>query len=402
MEFQCRLAVSTGEIVEGVYSAESEAQLRNRFDESGFYVLSLRKKGVFGSLKISGPKAKRLNFREFLVFNQELATLLSAGMPLVQSLDIVRTRIENPLLKSVLDATYERVRSGTALSEAFAAHGTLIPGVYIASLTAGERSGSLEEVIRRYVAYSRLIDSVRRKTVSALIYPSLLLGLSCVVVGIIVLRVVPEFSGFYQGMGAELPMATRFILAISDFLQQNLFLLGSALAATTLSVVVWLKQKGRRGTLDRYLLDIPGIGSIAQKFGTAQLARTLSTLLRGGIPLASALDVAANSMGNRYFSQQLEGVTGEVLEGKSLSASMAEREIFPAVAIKMIEVGESTGALREMLASTAEFFEEEIETSLSRFVTVVEPVLLVIMGLIIAILLLSLYMPLVQLGGVIS
>ena len=402
MEFQCRLAVSTGEIVEGVYSAESEAQLRNRFDESGFYVLSLRKKGVFGSLKISGPKAKRLNFREFLVFNQELATLLSAGMPLVQSLDIVRTRIENPLLKSVLDTTYERVRSGTALSEAFAAHGTLIPGVYIASLTAGERSGSLEEVIRRYVAYSRLIDSVRRKTVSALIYPSILLGLSCVVVGIIVLRVVPEFSGFYQGMGAELPMATRFILAISDFLQQNLFLLGSALAATTLSVVVWLKQKGRRGTLDRYLLDIPGIGSIAQKFGTAQLARTLSTLLRGGIPLASALDVAANSMGNRYFSQQLEGVTREVLEGKSLSASMAEREIFPAVAIKMIEVGESTGALREMLTSTAEFFEEEIETSLSRFVTVVEPVLLVIMGLIIAILLLSLYMPLVQLGGVIS
>ena len=402
MEFQCRLAVSTGEIVEGVYSAESEAQLRNRFDESGFYVLSLRKKGVFGSLKISGPKTRRLNFREFLVFNQELATLLSAGMPLVQSLDIVRTRIENPLLKSVLDATYERVRSGTALSEAFAAHGTLIPGVYIASLTAGERSGSLEEVIRRYVAYSRLIDSVRRKTVSALIYPSILLGLSCVVVGIIVLRVVPEFSGFYQGMGAELPMATRVILAISDFLRQNLFLLGSALAVTTLSVVVWLKQKGRRGTLDRYLLDIPGIGSIAQKFGTAQLARTLSTLLRGGIPLASALDVASNSMGNRYFSQQLEGVTREVLEGKSLSASMAEREIFPAVAIKMIEVGESTGALREMLASTAEFFEEEIETSLSRFVTVVEPVLLVIMGLIIAILLLSLYMPLVQLGGVIS
>ena len=150
------------------------------------------------------------------------------------------------------------------------------------------------------------------------------------------------------------------------------------------------------------MLDIPGIGSIAQKFGTAQLARTLSTLLRGGIPLASALDVASNSIGNRYYSQQLEGVTREVLEGKSLSASMAEREIFPAVAIKMIEVGESTGALREMLASTAEFFEEEIETSLSRFVTVVEPVLLVIMGLIIAILLLSLYMPLVQLGGVIS
>ena len=402
MEFQCRLGASTGEIVEGVYSAEDEAQLRRKFDESDLCVLSLRKKGVLASLKMSGSIFGRLKFRDFLVFNQELATLLSAGMPLVQSLDIVRTRVESSVLKSVLDTTYERVRSGTALSEAFAAHGSLIPGVYIASLTAGERSGSLEEVIRRYVAYSRLIDSVRRKTVSALIYPSILLGLSCVVVGIIILRVIPEFAGFYQGMGAELPLATRVILTSSDFLRQNFFLFGGVAAVATVSAVVWLKKRDRRGLLDRLLLDIPGIGSIARKFATAQLARTLSTLLRGGIPLANALEVARNSMGNRYFSQQLERVTREVLEGKALSTSMAEQGAFPAVAIKMIEVGESTGSLREMLTSAAEFFEEEIETSLSRFVTVVEPVLLVVMGLIIAVLLLSLYMPLVQLGGVIS
>jgi len=267
---------------------------------------------------------------------------------------------------------------------------------------AGERSGSLEEVIRRYVAYSRLIDSVRRKTISALIYPSILLGLSCVVIGIIILRVVPEFSGFYQGMGAELPLATRVILAISDLLRQNLFLLGSFLLATTISAIVWLNTKGRRRLVDRFVLDIPWVGSIVRKFSTAQLARTLSTLLRGGIPLVSALDVAAASMGNRYLSQQLASVTREVLEGKALSTSLAELGVFQAVAIKMVEVGESTGSLQEMLTSVAEFFEEEIETSLSRFVMVVEPVLLVIMGLVIAILLLSLYMPLVQLGGVIS
>jgi type IV pilus assembly protein PilC len=402
MDFQCRLGASTGEILEGVYSAENEAQLRKKFKESNLYILSLRRKGVFGSFKLSELKLSRLRFRDFLVFNQELATLLSAGMPLVQSLDIVRTRVESPVLKSVLDSTYERVRSGTSLSEAFAAHGSLIPGVYIASLMAGERSGSLEEVIRRYVAYSRLIDSVRRKTISALIYPSILLGLSCVVIGIIILRVVPEFSGFYQGMGAELPLATRVILAISDLLRQNLFLLGSFLLATTISAIVWLNTKGRRRLVDRFVLDIPWVGSIVRKFSTAQLARTLSTLLRGGIPLVSALDVAAASMGNRYLSQQLASVTREVLEGKALSTSLAELGVFQAVAIKMVEVGESTGSLQEMLTSVAEFFEEEIETSLSRFVMVVEPVLLVIMGLVIAILLLSLYMPLVQLGGVIS
>lgn len=402
MDFQCRIGASTGEILEGVYSAENEVQLRKKFEESGLCILSLRRKGVFGSFELSQLKPSRLKFRDFLVFNQELATLLSAGMPLVQSLDIVRTRVESPVLKSVLDSTYERVRSGDSLSEAFSAQGSLIPRVYIASLMAGERSGSLEEVIRRYVAYSRLIDSVRRKTVSALIYPSILLGLSCVVIGIIILRVVPEFSGFYQGMGAELPLATRVILTISDLLRQNLFLLGSFLMATTISAIVWLKQKGRRRILDRVLLDIPWVGSVARKFATAQLARTLSTLLRGGIPLVSALDVAATSIGNRYLSQQLVSVTREVLEGKALSTSLAARGVFPAVAIKMVEVGESTGSLREMLASVAEFFEEEIETSLSRFVTVVEPVLLVIMGLVIGILLLSLYMPLVQLGGVIS
>ena len=315
MDFQCRLGASTGEILEGVYSAENEAQLRKKFKESNLYILSLRRKGVFGSFKLSELKLSRLRFRDFLVFNQELATLLSAGMPLVQSLDIVRTRVESPVLKSVLDSTYERVRSGTSLSEAFAAHGSLIPGVYIASLMAGERSGSLEEVIRRYVAYSRLIDSVRRKTISALIYPSILLGLSCVVIGIIILRVVPEFSGFYQGMGAELPLATRVILAISDLLRQNLFLLGSFLLATTISAIVWLNTKGRRRLVDRFVLDIPWVGSIVRKFSTAQLARTLSTLLRGGIPLVSALDVAAASMGNRYLSQQLASVTREVLEG---------------------------------------------------------------------------------------
>ena len=402
MDFQCRLGASTGEIVEGVYRADNEAQLRKKLEESGFCILSLRRKGLFGSFKLSGPKPRRLKFRDFLVFNQELATLLSAGIPLVQSLDMVRTRVENRVLKSVLDSTYERVRSGAALSEAFAAHGNLIPGVYIASVTAGERSGSLEEVIRRYVAYSRVIDSVRQKTFSALIYPSILLGLSCVVVGIIIFRVVPEFSGFYQGMGAELPLATRVILTISDLLWQNLSLLGGFLVATTVSAIVWLKQKGRRRLLDRVLLDIPGIGSIARKFATAQLARTLSTLLRAGIPLVSALDVAATSIGNRYFSEKLVSATSEVLEGKALSTSLAERGVFPAMAIKMVEVGESTGSLREMLTSVAEFFEEEIETSLSRFVTVIEPVLLVIMGLVIAVLLLSLYMPLVQLGGVIS
>ena len=402
MEFHCRLGSPSGEIVEGVYIAEDEAKLRQQLEEKGLYVLSLQRKGTFGSLGLSLPQRRRVKSREFVVFNQELATLLDAGMPLVQSLDILRQRVESPVLKSVLDDVHDRVRSGTALSEAFEAHGDLFPGVYTASLMAGEKSGSLEEVLRRYVAYSRVIGTVRRKTLSALIYPAILLGLSLVVVGIIVLSVVPEFGDFYDGMGAQLPLGTRVIMAVSEAFRQNLLAIVVVVGGGAVLGWAWFRQPGRRAVLDRFLLEIPGIGGIARKFATSQLARTLSTLLRGGIPLVSALDVAARSIGNRYFSQQLGTVSREVREGQALSTTLSGRGLFPSVAVKMVEVGESTGALQEMLTSVADFFDEEIETSLSRFMTVLEPILLVIMGIVIAGLLLALYMPLIQLGSIVS
>ena len=402
MEFHCRLGSPSGEVVEGVYIAEDEAKLRQQLEEKGLFVLSLQRKGTFGSLGISLPQRRRVKSQEFAVFNQELATLLDAGMPLVQSLDILRERVESPVLKSVLDDVYDRVRSGAALSEAFATHGDLFPGVYTASLLAGEKSGSLEEVLRRYVAYSRVIGTVRRKTLSALIYPAILMALSLVVVGIIVLRVVPEFGDFYDSLGAELPLGTRAIMAVSDVFRQNLLAIVIIIGGGAALGWAWFRQPGRRAVLDRLLLEIPGVGGIARKFATSQLARTLATLLRGGIPLVSALDVAGRSIGNRYFSQQLGTVSREVREGQALSTTLAGRGLFPSVAIKMVEVGESTGALQEMLTSVADFFDEEIETSLSRFMTVVEPVLLVIMGIVIAGLLLALYMPLIQLGSIVS
>src|SRR6187401_1089636 len=194
MEFRCRLGTPGGEIVEGVYVADSEARLRSELEEKGLYVLSLKRRGGLPGLALGGGRRQRVSRQEFLVFNQELATLLKAGMPLVQSLDILRRRVSNPLFKSVLDDVYERVRAGSSLSEAFESHGSLFPGVYTASLLAGEKSGSLEGVIRRYVAYVKVIASVKRKTISALVYPMILLVLSLIVVGIIVIKVVPEFG----------------------------------------------------------------------------------------------------------------------------------------------------------------------------------------------------------------
>ena len=400
MEFRCRVGTASGEILEDVYVAQDEGKLRHELEEKGLYVLSLQPRGTLGLRGVSLTTSRRIRGREFIVFNQELAALLRAGMPLVQSLDILRQRVDNPTLKSMLDDVHERVRSGTALSEAFEAQDPSLPGVYTASLMAGEKSGSLEAVIRRYVTYARLISSVRRKTLSALIYPAILLSLSLVVVGIIVLRVVPEFANFYQGMGAELPLATRVIMATSDVLRGYFWLIMLVLGGGVALLWRWLKQPGRGALVDRLLLRVPTVGQIAAKFATSQLTRTLATLLGGGIPLVNALDVAARSIGNRHVARQLGTVSREVREGQALSASMSARGIFPPVSIKMVEVGESTGALQDMLNNVADFFDEEIETTLARFMTMIEPVLLVIMGIVIAGMLLALYMPLLQLGTI--
>jgi type IV pilus assembly protein PilC len=399
MEFRCRLGTPGGEIIEGVYVAENEARLRREFEEKGLYVLAIQRAGSLALGSLALPRRTRISTREFLVFNQELATLLKAGMPLVQSLDILRQRVASPLFKSILDDVHDRVRAGNSLSEAFEAHGTLFPGVYTASLMAGEKSGSLEQVIRRYVSYVKIVSTVRRKTISALVYPAILLALSIGVVSLIVLKVVPEFTAFYDQFGEELPLSTRTIVAVSGFATTYFWFILAAIVATVLAIWAWLKSPRQKERFDRWILRVPALGPVAQKFSISQAARTLATLIGGGIPLVNAIDVASRSIKNRYIAAGLHTAGQQVREGRALAAALDDTGAFSDVAIKMVEVGESTGALQEMLNSLAEFYDEEIDTTLGRFITLVEPILLVIMGVVIAGLLLALYMPLFSMSG---
>ena len=405
MEYRCRLGTPGGDIIEGVYVADSEARLRREFEEKGLYVLAMQAAGrrALGGIRLPAmPHRHKVPAREFLVFNQELATLLKAGMPLVQSLDILRARITNLVFKPVLDDIYERVRAGSALSEAFEAHGALFPGVYTASLLAGEKSGNLEQVLRRYVSYVKIVSGVKRKTISALVYPVILVVLSMIVVTVIVVKVVPEFGNFYNQFGKELPLSTRFIVALSEFVTSYFVLIFGAIALAAFGFWSWVRMPGQRARLDRMVLKLPMLGPIAQKFSTSQGARTLATLLGGGIPLVNALDVTSRSLSNQYMAGELTSAAQQVREGRSLALAMQDSGAFPDVAIKMVEVGESTGALQEMLNSLADFYDEEIETNLGRFITVIEPLLLVVMGIVIAGLLLSLYLPLFNLSSALS
>jgi type IV pilus assembly protein PilC len=402
MEFRCRLGTAGGEIIEGVYIADSEAHLRRELEDKGLFILSLHRRGVLPVVGLSRGHRRRIGRQELLVFNQELATLLKAGMPLVQSLDILRQRIANPTFKAVLDEVYEKVRGGAALSDAFAAHPGLFPPVYAASLMAGERAGNLDEVIRRYVAYEKVIGAVRRRTISALIYPAILATMMLTLIGIIVLRVVPAFSDFYGQFGRPLPLSTRIVVGVSRAIVSNFPIIVATFAAVAIGLITWWKQPGQRTRIDRMLLELPWAGETIRKFATSQLARTIGTLLGGGIPLVNALEIAGRSMSNRFLAGELAEVGRRVREGESFAAAMLARRVFPDVAVKMVEVGESTGALQEMLNSLAEFYDEEIETEVTRFITLIEPLILVVMGVVIALVVLSLYMPLFELSSVVS
>jgi type IV pilus assembly protein PilC len=401
MEFRCKLGTPGGQIIEAVYAAESEVHLRRDLEDRGMLVLALRPAGLLGGVLPGIGRRRKIRQRDFLEFNQELATLLKAGMPLVQSLDLLRGSLTDPVLRPMVDTVHDRVKSGTQISDAFGEFGTAVPRVYVASLMAGERSGNLETVLRRYVAYARMMGSIRRKTISAMLYPLILVLLAVAVVAIIVFRLVPAFSDFYASFGAELPWTTRAIVQLSEFARGNVLLLLVAIAAAVWALRMWFERPGQRLRIDRLVLSVPILGLIVRKFATSQMARTLATLLGGGIPLVQALDVSASSVSNRYVAHQLEVVSQSVREGKSLAGTMRERGVFPDVALKMTEVGEATGSLQDMLNSVADFYDEELETNLERFVTLLEPAMLIILGIVIAGLLLALYLPLFQLSSVV-
>jgi type IV pilus assembly protein PilC len=392
--------------METTYVAESEERLRHELEEKGIFVLTVHGSGA-GGFSLSAlrlPQRRKIPSKDFLLFNQELATLLKAGLPLVQSLDILRKRIKHPLFKSVLNDIYDRVRGGMALSDAFIAHGALFNGVYTASLLAGEKSGSLEGVLRRYVHHTKIIAAVRARTISALIYPALLMLLAAGLVFGIVFKVVPQFADFFKqmGNGAELPLSTQILVGFSTALVSQIWVILSIVGGLLIAGAFWIRRPGSRKQFDAMMLKVPFIGTLATKFATAQVARTVATLLSGGIPLVNAVDTAAKAIANRAVAADLADVARQVREGTGFGVALARKKTFPDVAIEMVEVGESTGALAEMLNSVADFYDEENETTLTRFAGLVEPVLLIVMGAVIAGLVLALYMPLFRLSSLVA
>ena len=387
-EFIIRLADERGKVQEQTHTAATEEELRTRFTQAGYFVYSVKSRGVLAG---SG-KAKKVKLDTFLVFNQQFLTLVRAGLPILGSLDLLARRQKVLHFRAQLEDVATRVKNGESLSEAFEAQGGF-PVVYTTTLLAGERSGNLEEVMQRDLDFQRVSLTFRKTLTASLVYPAVLVFMVIALFIFLITFVVPRFAELYEQLGTKLPAITSFLLQTGKYAQSYGIYFGVVVALAIFLLVRWIKTDAGANLMDSIRVSLPLAGPVWIKYQVGLFARTLATLLTGGLPLVPSMETAARSIDSRQISKAIFRSVETVREGKGLSVSLGQTKIFPELAVEMIEVGESTGALPQMLNSVAEFFEEDVQTNLTAAMSLIEPIILVVMGIVVATILISLYLP---------
>jgi type IV pilus assembly protein PilC len=392
-EFVVRLADERGRVQEQTHAAATADELRARFTQSGYYVYSVKAKGLLGR----DSKKKKVKLDTFLVFNQQFLTLIRAGLPILGSLDLLARRQKIVSFRAQLEDVAARVKTGESISSAFEAQGGF-PLVYTTTLLAGERSGNLEEVLQRYLDFQRVSLTFRKKLKASLVYPAVLIVLVFFMFIFLISFVVPRFAQLYEQLNTKLPVLTVFLLELGHK-AQSYGLYALAVAAIAIYLLSrWMKTEAGATLVDKIRISLPLVGGVWTKYQVGLFSRTLSTLLTGGLPLVPSLETAAKAIDSRQIGLAVYKSVETVREGRGLSPSLAATKIFPELAIEMIEVGESTGALPAMLNSVAEFFEEDVQTNLAWIMSLIEPLILIVMGVIVVVILIALYLPIFTLN----
>jgi len=396
-EFVLKYADPRGEIHQQVAEAATEKELRDRFSQQGFLVYSIKTRRQIAGVSVGGSRSKKINLEKFLIFNQQFVTLIRAGLPILKALDLLSERLTDAKLAPYIKAVREEVKNGALLSDAFARQG-VFPPIYVTSVLAGEKSGALGEVLDRFITYQKLALAVRKKLLLSLVYPCLLILLVIALMVFLVTFVVPKFADLYQSMSAKLPVPTQILIAIGTTARNYILFGALGLVVAGVAFRFWAKTDRGEETIDRWRLRVPVAGEIWIKYQVAQFARVLGTLLVGGIPLVQGLETAASSLGTRLLKTTLATSGQMVREGQSLSSSLAKTGIFPALSIDMVEVGESTGALPQMLSSVAEFYEDDVNTRMTAALSLIEPAIMIFMGGFVTFVLVALYLPIFSLA----
>src|SRR5690242_4893467 len=398
-----KYADARGEIHQQVAQATSEQEVRERYAQQGFLIYSIRPRrtarGLSTEVSLLG-KRKKLNLEKFLIFNQQFVTLIRAGLPILKSLDLLSDRLTDPKLGPYIKAVRDEVRNGTLLSEAFRQQ-QIFPKMYVTSVMAGEKSGSLTEVLDRYISYQRVALAVRKKVLVSLMYPCVLIVLVIALMVFLVTYVVPTFATLYATMQATLPTMTVWLIAIGQAARSYIVFFAAAVIGGIFLFRWWAKGEAARRKLDGIKMRLPIAGDIWIKYQVAQLSRILGTLLTGGIPLVQAMETAADSLNTPLLRRAVETAGKGVREGQPLSGSLRASKMIPDLATDMIEVGEQTGALPAMLNSVAEFFEEDVNTRMTATLSLIEPAIMIVMGTFVAFVLISLYLPIFSLADTI-
>jgi type IV pilus assembly protein PilC len=398
-DFVLKYADGRGQIHQQVATAPSEKELRERYSQQGFLIYSIKPRVAAQAAGLLS-RHKKINLEKFLIFNQQFVTLIRAGLPILKSLDLLAERLVDPKLGPYIKSVRDEVRNGTLLSEAFRQQG-VFPKIYVTSVMAGEKSGSLTEVLDRYITYQRLALAVKKKVLVSLMYPAVLIVLVTILMVFLVTYVVPTFATLYTSMQARLPAMTVALIAVGQAARSYILVFAAALFGGIAGFRWWARRDSARMKIDRFKMWLPVAGEIWLKYQVAQLSRILSTLLTGGIPLVQSMETAADSLGTPLLRGAVERAGKSVREGQPLSSSLKASKLFPGLAIDMIEVGESTGALPAMLNSVAEFFEEDVNTRMTATLSLIEPAIMIFMGIFVAFVLISLYLPIFSLADTI-
>ena len=393
-EFIVKLADERGRVQEQTHAAATAEELRSRFTQAGYLVYSVKARSTLGR-----STKKKIKLDMFLIFNQQFLTLIRAGLPILSSLDLLAKRQKDLGFRAQLEDVGSRVKTGESISAAFEAQGNM-PLVYTTTLLAGERSGNLEEVLQRYLDFQRVSLTFRKKLKASLIYPAFLIAMVIGLFTFLITFVVPRFASLYQQLGTKLPALTLFMLTLGQDTQHYGLYAAPVLGLLGYLAMRWSRSDAGADLIDRVRVKTPIVGSVWLKYQVGLFSRTLATLLTGGLPLVPSLETAARSIESRSIAKAVHVSVETVREGKGLAVSLDRTGVFPELSIEMIEVGESTGALPQMLNSVAEFFEEDVQTSLTAIMSMIEPVILIGMGVVVVVVLIALYLPILSLNGV--
>ncbi|HXN07362.1 MAG TPA: type II secretion system F family protein [Nitrospiria bacterium] len=401
--FSCRIATADGTIKEETIEGTSEVNLRESLEKKGYLVFSVRRSlNLFDFLKFSLKKGKRLPPVEFLIFNSELIALIKAGLPILKTFELLEGRMVHPGFREALAEVRKDIAGGSSISDALGRQKAFFPEIYISSVRAGEKSGNLVEILNRYILFYKKILSVRKKVALALTYPAFLSVVGVAVVIFLLTYVLPTFSEIYTDSRQELPWLTQALISLVHFLRVNFIWILLAAAGLIWFFLSWKESKKGRPLWHAFLLKVPMLGELLRIQQIIMVGRTLSTVLKGGIPLVNSLEMVGESLSNEPFKRKISGVIHRVREGIGLSASFSAVSLMPKIAVEMVEVGETTGSLEEMLDQVAEFHEEVLDQKLNRITTWVEPVLLLVMGVVVAVILIAIYLPIFNLAGTIK